>query len=154
MADNNKSNAEFNFLIQVDRSEKPTIYPGDMEMLLYPDFETSGPEAFNLFTLKKLDFGQIQVISRRKIFRSLQDANVLNRCLNLQDGIAFQNLPAAIFEDFFAEKRLLLWKSLSQYRLGEIYVPGLYNKGGARVIEWFSVNEMLHPDDLTICHEV
>ena len=126
------------FVVKVDRSVKP-IYPDWMEKLLHPELETTGSAEFNLADVSLwLHEGQQNggVTIGNPIYEHLRDKDMLETCLNLQDGLAIQKKGIAVFRKFFGGKAVFLWKSVVQDRGGGLSVPDLCEYDGQVVVGW------------------
>lgn len=129
-------------IIRVDRSVKPT-YPDWVKDVLYPDLEQSGPEEFDLAALGQYLVGKQKTGSYEtgnRIHDHLETCGLLDRCLNLQDALAIQQLGLETFRKHFKGKTVFFWKSVVRFRNGYLHVPYLVGHDGQVELRWHWLN--------------
>lgn len=124
-------------IIQVDRSVKPN-YPDETKKLVYPEFECTGPEKYDLMRLRQLvhkDRGD-GTSSGKPVYKNLKQAEDIKDCLNLQDGQAIRDEGVEVFRKVFGENYVFLWKSIAKNKDGDLRVPFLFAGFDSVMIDW------------------
>ena len=79
-------------------------------------------------------------MSTLSVNEQIKRMNILEKCFNLQDGVAIMKKGVAVFHACFGEKRLLLWKSVVLHRGGLLFVPFVCINGKKLTIDWVLVD--------------
>ena len=127
-----------NTRIQLDRAQR-LVYPDWMEKVMHPELETMGPSMYDLATVQLwLHDGQKggNWVKGQTIYDHLKSNNMLESCLGLADGLAIQQKGIEVFRKFFAGKAVFLWKSVVQFRVGDLRVPCLVEHDVGVVVRW------------------
>ena len=124
------------FIVRVDRSIKPS-YPDWMREVMHPELECSGPTKFDLRDVSLwLATGQdTGVVTGGVIYSQLKRENILQSCINLQDGLAIQQKGIVVFRKLFAGKVVFLWGSIIEDCNGNLNVPCLFEDGDEVVVD-------------------
>ena len=125
-------------LIRVDRSIRP-VYPDWVETVMHPEFELTGPADYYLGTIDPwLHDGQKndQDMEGNDLYKYLKEKKMLESCLSLRDGEEIQRRGIDVFDRFFKDKSVFLWKSVVQDHFGQPFVPFLYARNGQLVVVW------------------
>ncbi|HEU0085615.1 MAG TPA: hypothetical protein VFQ59_01500 [Candidatus Paceibacterota bacterium] len=132
---------DFNFSINVDRSVNAK-FPVWVEEIINPELQNSGPENYDLSSLELWlhDDQKNGVVGGNTIYESFKVNNLLEGCLNLQDGLAIRAKGIMVFRELFQGKAVYLWKSVVQNRDGDLYVPYLYVSGDEVWLIWSSLD--------------
>lgn len=140
------------FTIEVDRSVTPDYghYDG---ILLYPEYEQSGPEVYDLnsdvMLWRHRDQRPWVCVSGTIIHEQLKNTNALSSCLNLQDGHAIIQKGISTYYKLFGNRRLVLWKSVVQMTQTRVYyVPHVIDEENKLRIVWdpvFDTRGLLDP---------
>lgn len=115
------------YLIKLDRSRKP-IYPDWVERIVYPEYELSGPNEFDLKNVERWLHKQQKVeigVAGYQIYDQLQNGNLLKDCLNLADLLAIQEKGTELFQYLYKDCMVFGWKSIAEHPSETLFVPSL-----------------------------
>lgn len=133
-------------LVHVDRSIKPA-YPDFVKKVMHPDLESKGLAEYDIAGAVSLwlhDKQKNGVVTGQTIYDYLKTNNLLKSCGNLQDALAIQKLGVAAFKKAFGNKVVYFWKSVVQYRGGDLSVPYLYVLGDEVGLGWRWLDRYWH----------
>lgn len=124
-------------LLFVDRSVKPT-YPDWMKEVLHPELEMTGsthldPVCAPLYRHPKQKNGG--VLEGNKLYASLKETGLIELCYSLRDGEELQKNPQ-LFPESWKGQYVYLWKSVVQYRAGNLLVPCVCWNDGRVYLSW------------------
>lgn len=138
MSSNIKSEPTLNFLVKVDRSQKP-IYPDFMKKVIHPEFELTRPNKFDLQNdVSILRHDTDRYSNGRRIYDSLKenDLLLLKNCLNLADLLAIQGKRIKVFRSLYEDITVFGWKSVIEGNYGKLFVPCLFELDDKIALEW------------------
>ena len=127
-----------NLVIHVDRSVTPS-YPDWMKQVMHPELANTGSAEYDISSVKLWlhpDQDNGGTTTGKVIYKHLEDNEMLQSCLNLQDGLAIQAKGIESFRKHFSGKAVFLWGSVVRGRYGRLRVPYLVERDGRVVVRW------------------
>ena len=129
---------DFNPIIPIDRSQKPT-YPDWVKDVLHPELEGQGPAVYAITQVGLWlhdDQKDGKWMKGQAIYDHLVQNQMLESCLSLRDLEEIQKRGSPFFRKHFRGKAVFGWKSVVRNRIGNLRVPYLTEGDGEVVLGW------------------
>ena len=125
-------------MVRVDRSTTPNYPRGMIGGLLYPEFEFTGPEEFDVLLFRWQDLlCQCVEATGEEAHEYLKKNRLLSSRLTLSDLLAIRVRGIVFYRQYFSGMKIAAWKSIGKFKTSGYgmlpCVPYLYEGDKDRV---------------------